>query len=134
MPSKECARVMLLLVFAGAPLGACALFEPSSASRFKAKPGTPTEIVFACAESTIHSLKEDRGHWSDVVTKRDSNTGLFETNRFKEVNIAGIRTQIKYEPKSGQGRIKIKASGPYFVDLGADQAAEQLAAGMAGCL
>lgn len=124
----------LTTVMLAAILGGCSLIEPSAASRFSAKPGTPAEAAFTCAESTIRSLKLERGTWSDVVTTRDTSNGLFETNRFNELNIAGIRAQVRYEPGTGNGRIKVKASGPYFTDLGADQAAEQLANGIAQCL
>lgn len=125
---KCLAIVMVPVLFAG-----CALIEPSARSAFSAKPGTSTEAVYACAESTIRSLKL-RAPWSDVVTVRDVATGTFETGQFKKVNIEGIRAQIKYRPDTGGGRIKVKASGTYFSDLGADKAAAQLANGIAQCL
>jgi hypothetical protein len=127
-------RALLVAVSAGTLLAACSLIEPSSESRFTATPGTPTEVVFACVESTLRSLKADRGTWSDATTTRDIDNGLLETSDFNKSNIVGIRAQVRYASASGDGRIKIKASGPYFTDLGADQAAKQLATGMARCL
>ena len=61
-----------------------------------------------------------------VVTLRNLQGGLFETNNFKVANIEGIRTQIKYSATSSAGTIKIKASGAYFVNLGAKHAATKL--------
>jgi len=132
--SRKRNRFGLSAVSMAALLGACSLIEPSSASRFTTKPGTPTEVVFACVESTIRSLHAHRGAWSDAATTRDVPNGLYETGRFNDVNIAGIRAQVRYESESGDGRIKVKASGPYFADLGAEQAAEQLATGIVLCL
>ena len=124
----------LITAFSAIFLGGCALIQPSATSHFDAKPGTSVEAVFVCAEATIRSLNKQHGIWSDLITTRDVSTGLLETNRFNEVNIAGIRAQIKYKPNTGDGRIKIKASGPYFIDLGAKQAAAQLSTGITQCL
>lgn len=115
-------------------LTGCALIEPSAMARLSVNPGTSADVVYACAESTIRSLKAQRGTWSDVVTTRDISGGVFETGHFKKVNIQGIRTQIKYRSDTGIADIEIKASGPYFADLGADQAVAQLADGMTHCL
>jgi hypothetical protein len=114
-------------------LGGCSLLEPTATTRFSTKAGTSTEVVFNCAESTIHSLKAKRDTWSDVVTTRDIPGGIFETGKFNEVNISGMRVQIRYQTSTGDGRVKVKASGPYFVDLGAEWAAEQLASGISKC-
>jgi hypothetical protein len=115
---------------------ACGVFSHRTVFReaLHGNTGTPTEVVFACVESTLRSLKADRGTWSDATTTRDIDNGLLETSDFNESNIVGIRAQVRYASASGDGRIKIKASGPYFTDLGADQAAKQLATGMARCL
>lgn len=115
-------------------LSGCALFEPIAHSQLSVKPGTSAAAVFNCAEVTIRLLKLQQGHWSDNVTTQDVRSGLFETDRFSAVNVVGIRTQITYMPSTGIGRIKVKASGPYFVDLGAGQAAGKLARGIAQCL
>ena len=117
-----------------AALAGCALIEPSATDRFSVKPGTSSELVFACAEKAIHSLKTQQGEWRDDVTVRDARNGLLETGRFDEVNVIGIRTQVKYDPITGEGRIKVKASGPYFSDLGAEQAASDLASGVSQCM
>jgi len=134
MQNGKRTQLALTAVSVGALLGACSLFAPSSASCFTAKPGTPSEVVFACVESTIRSLKTHRGAWSDAVTTRNISNGVFETGNFNDANIVGIRAQVTYELKSGEGRIKVKASGPYFADLGAERAAKQLANGIAHCL
>ncbi|MGY0653110.1 hypothetical protein ACW7GZ_14885 [Luteimonas sp. A537] len=127
-------KLLAVIAFFMVFLGGCGLIEPSATDRFSTKPGTSSEAIFACAETTIRTLKIQRGTWSDLITARDASSGLFETNRFNESNIVGIRTQIRYEPETGDGRIKVKASGPYFADLGADQAAAQFASGIAACL
>lgn len=124
----------LAALFASALITGCAIIEPSATARFSAKPGTSAGVVYTCAASTIRSLKAQRGTWSDVVTTRDLAGGVFETGHFKKTNIQGIRVQIRYRSATGDGDIKVKASGPYFADLGADQAAVQLANGIAQCL
>lgn len=126
-------KTQLAIPFVVATLVGCALIEPSATNRFNVKPGTSTETIFACAGKVIRSLKTQQGSWRDDVTTRDANKGVFETGRFNEVNIIGIRTQLKYNPITGEGRIRIKASGPYFADLGADVAAAELATGLSQC-
>jgi hypothetical protein len=121
-------------IFLAMVLGGCALFEPTAITHFNAKPGIPTENIFSCIESTIQSLKTKRILWRNDVTARDIVSGLFETGNFSEWNIMGIRVQIRYNSFTGDGRIKIKASGIYLKDLGADLAAEQLANGVTQCL
>lgn len=130
VPMKPQLGIYLIAV----TLVGCTLIEPSATNRFSVKPGTASEIVFACAEKTIRSLKTQQGTWRDDVTTRDVRHGLLETGRFNEVNIIGIRTQLKYNPTTGDGRITIKASGPYFADLGADPAASELAMGVSQCV
>lgn len=124
----------IALVSAPLALAGCALIEPSARFHASATPGTSAEVVYACAETTIRALKVQRGTWRDVVTTRDLTRGVFETAQFRKANIEGIRVQIKYQSATGDALIKVKASGPYFADLGADQAAEQLASGMVECL
>ena len=115
-------------------LSACASLEPSALAQFQAKPGTPAETVFRCAEAAIQSRKKAVTAWDEQVTTRDTGTGLFETGQFAQRNISGIRTRISYTAATSQGRIHIKASGAYFVDLGAEQAAAQLAGDIKQCL
>lgn len=125
---------LLVTLLMAISLVGCSMIEPSAKNRFNAKPGTPTESVFVCAESTISLLSKQRGLWSDMVTTRNTEIGLLETDYFSKVNIVGIRSQIKYSLDTGEGRVKVKASGPYFFDLGAEQAAVQLTDGIKKCL
>lgn len=127
-------KSLALMFFLMMPLSGCGIIEPSATSSFDTDAGTPSDVVFACAETTIQILKMQRGTWSDLVTTRNTDSGLFETNRFNELNIVGMRTQIKYAPETGRGRIRVKASGPYFTDLGSDQAVAELASGITACL
>lgn len=112
----------------------CSLLEPTAINHFKVKQGTPVEQVFVCTESTINHLKSNKGTWDDAVTTRDIQRGIFETGKFKHVNIMGIRMQLTYNPVRGDGYIKVKASGPYFSDLGASEAVLNLRNGIVGCL
>lgn len=127
-------KKLLVTTVIALSLGGCSMFAPSAKSQFSVEPGTPTETVFLCAESTINSLKVNQGNWGDTVTARDKAIGLFETDNFKETNVIGIRSQVKYKLDTGEGRVRVKASGPYFIDLGADKAAMQLADGIRKCL
>lgn len=127
-------KLGMTIALASVLLSACASLEPSALTQFQAKPGTPAETVFRCAEASIESRKKAATAWDEHVTTRDTGAGLFETGRFAQRNISGIRTRISYATATGQGRIHIKASGAYFVDLGAEQAAAQLAGDMRQCL
>lgn len=127
-------KLGMTIALASVLLSACASLEPSALAQFQAKPGTPAETVFRCAEASIESRKKTVTAWDEQVTTRDTETGLFETGQFAQRNISGIRTRISYATATGQGRIHIKASGAYFVDLGAEQAAAQLAGDMKQCL
>lgn len=127
-------KTLIAISLLVATLVGCALIEPSATNRFNVKPGTSTEMIFACAGKEIRALKTQQGTWRDDVTTRDASNGVLETGRFNEVNIIGIRTQLKYNPITGEGRIRIKASGPYFADLGADVAAAKLATGLSQCV
>lgn len=126
--------VALSMALSAALLSACASLEPAATSRFQAPPGTSADAVFRCAESAIQSRKQALTAWNEQVTTRNAETGLLETGHFAQTNISGIRTQISYAAATGEGRIKIKASGAYFVDLGAEQAATQLASDIKQCL
>ncbi|WP_143703993.1 MULTISPECIES: hypothetical protein [Luteimonas] len=53
-------------------------------------------------------------------------TGVLETGDFARTNVQGIRLRVRYDTSSGEGRIQLKASGPYFMDLGADAALASL--------
>ncbi|WP_415753808.1 hypothetical protein [Pseudomonas leptonychotis] len=107
-------------------LTSCALFEPTASEKFITAPDTSTEALFTCAEAAISALHKESAQWRLDVTSRNLQNGLFETNNFKDSNITGIRAQIKYNKASNTGSITVKASGPYFVDLGADHAATTL--------
>ena len=127
-------KLGMTAALACALLSACASLEPSALAQFQAKPGTPAETVFRCVEAAIQSRKKAVTAWDEQVTTRDTGAGLFETGQFAQRNISGIRTRISYTTATGDGRIHIKASGAYFVDLGAEQAAAQLTSDMKQCL
>lgn len=124
------ATIALLAAF----LGSCALVEPTSRSRILANRGKSADAIFSCAEAAIKSLQADRGNWVTGITTQNAKSGIFETGNFNEFNRVGIRTQITYTAETGEVAINIKASGPYFTDLGAQQAAELLAERMSKCL
>lgn len=121
-------------MFAPVFLGGCFLLEPTATSRFSTHPGTPTERLFDCIEGTLRSPTFSAGPWHRDVTKRDLAAGILETGRFEEANVSGIRTRVTYDPATGNGHLKIKASGAYFHDLGADAAAARLTNGISRCL
>jgi len=127
-------RLSAIPPFLALLLTSCALFEPTASSSFEIAPNSPTKTLFSCAETAISALEKQNPHWQATTTSQDLQHGLFETNNFKEINITGIRTQIKYDEPTGIGSIKIKASGAYFVDLGADQALAELNSSIIQCM
>lgn len=53
---------------------------------------------------------------------RDVPAGVLETGDFARINRMGLRMRVRYDAGVGTGSIRLKASGPYFADLGADAA------------
>jgi len=110
------------------------LARANSLKQFQYRPGTSTEAVFTCAETAISALNKKNTKWQKNITTRNLQSGLFETNNFNEINVTGVRVQVKYDQISSEGHIKIKASGPYFVDYGTEHAARELKKSIIQCM
>ncbi|MDR7191933.1 hypothetical protein [Luteimonas terrae] len=108
----------VLAAAAACLLGGC-FFEPSASGAFSMQPGTPSDVVFKCVEATIRA--QTHATWEDV-TLRDGPAGVLETGDFASINRMGVRVRVRYDAGVGKGSIQLKASGPYFADLGADTA------------
>lgn len=128
-----CVKVFSLCSFIGLAIG-CSLIEPSAKQHFDTKPNTSVNNVFSCAKKTLHLLKSERATWSDTITMQNIQLGILETDNYNQVNRVGIRVQIQYQIQTGQGSVRVKASGPYFVNLGAEEAALLLTKKIRQCL
>lgn len=96
--------------------------------------GIDAELVLACAETSVRTLHDKNELWNIRVTRRDSGRGVLETGDFDDDNIGGFRISVQYGPEANAVRIRLKAAGPYFMDLGAEKAYAELDAQMRQCL
>jgi hypothetical protein len=96
--------------------------------------GIDTETVLSCAETSVRMLHDRNALWNIRVTRRDSGRGALETGDFDDDNIGGFRISVQHGPETGAVRIRLKAAGPHFMDLGAEKAFADLDAQMRQCL
>jgi hypothetical protein len=107
---------------------------PSSSGTLPVPAGVGAETVLSCAESSVQSLRDKNELWNTRVTRRDVANGVLETGNFEEENVGGFRVSAQYKPESNSVQIRLKGAGPYFMDIGVDQAFADLDAQMRQCL
>lgn len=89
--------------------------------------------VANCIETVIANGGESYSHFSQQFSRPPSSSVIIETGEFNRENVMGIRIQAS-SLKSSVVRIKIKAYGPGYGDLGAERAAETLSNDVSKCL
>ncbi len=107
---------------------------PASAGSLPVPAGIDAEAVFSCVESSVRSLHDKNELWNIRVTLRDAGRGVIETGDFDDDNIGGFRVSVQHNLASNDVRMRIKGAGPYFMDLGVDQAFVEFDARMRQCL
>lgn len=96
--------------------------------------GVTNAQLFACAGSALVELRRTDAHWSTRITLRDAGRGRFETGNFPESNVMGYRIRVVREGDAPRAVLHVRAAGPYFADLGADDAMRALKKSLTACL
>ena len=131
-------RLKFTALFCVIVLGGCEVYEsfggvPTASDELAVPPQTTTQQIFDCAEKSIGSVPEP-SNWRKDVTRRDPNAGILETGDFDKENTIGFRARLRVDPGGALARIKIKGAGPYYTDLGVDDAMITLKTNLARCL
>jgi hypothetical protein len=96
--------------------------------------GIDRVAVLSCAETAVRTLHDRNELWNIRVTRRDPGRGVLETGDFDDDNIGGFRISVQHASEADAVRIRLKAAGPYFMDLGAEKAFADLDAQIRRCL
>lgn len=125
------ARQALALMLTAALAGGCA---PQASDSFTIAGGVTNAHLFACAESALATLQRMDAHWTTRITLRDTRRGRLETGDFPESNVMGYRIRVVREGGAPRAVLQVRAAGPYFTDLGADDAMRALKKSLTACL
>ncbi|WP_295932738.1 hypothetical protein [uncultured Xanthomonas sp.] len=126
--------------FAGLALVASACSMPAAARKttmasavLRVPADLPNQRLFDCAESSIAALSETSSSWPKV-TREDPAQGILESGDFPETNRSGFRLCLERPPGASQAKLVLKGAGAYFVDLGVDQAMQDLKTALDRCI
>ena len=125
------ARRALGLMLTAALAAGC---TPQTSDSLTLAGGVTNAQLFACAESALSKLRRTDEHWSTRVTLRDTVHGRFETADFPESNVMGYRVRVLREGGASRAVLHVRAAGPYFTDLGAEDAMRALKKSLTACL
>ena len=126
--------LVVLLSLTGCVMSNKPMKAPAAEGSVPIPAGVDTEAVLSCAETSVRTLHDRNELWNIRVTRRDPGRGVLETGDFDDDNIGGFRISMLYAPEANAMRIRVKAAGPYFMDLGAEKAFADLDAQMRQCL
>ena len=126
--------LVVLLSLTGCVMSNKPMKAPAAEGSVPIPAGVHTEAVLSCAETSVRTLHDRNELWNIRVTRRDPGRGVLETGDFDDDNIGGFRISMQYGPEANAMRIRVKAAGPYFMDLGAEKAFADLDAQMRQCL
>ena len=126
--------LVVLLSLTGCVMSNKPMKAPAAEGSVPIPAGVDTEAVLSCAETSVRTLHDRNELWNIRVTRRDPGRGVLETGDFDDDNIGGFRISMQYGPEANAMRIRVKAAGPYFMDLGAEKALADLDAKMRQCL
>jgi hypothetical protein len=126
--------LVVLLSLTGCVMSSKPMKAPAAEGSVPVPAGIDTEMVLACAETSVRTLHDRNELWNIRVTRRDAGRGELQTGDFDDDNIGGFRISVQHGPETDAVRIRLKAAGPYFMDLGAEKAFADLDAQMRQCL
>lgn len=119
------------------------IFEPRASGKYDIKPHSK-EKEFQCFEYALNSVSDmkdfqpdteegrHRGNWDKNITKKDFGNRVFETGEIGVPNRIGKRVGVAfYDTKV---RIRIRATGIYMMDLGADRGLEDFSKALIECI
>ncbi len=133
---KVCKLIVFLHIFVF--FSGCSIFESTFGYNESQviSLNNPVEIsrVFLCSESAAIELNRDNSWWSKKITFKNFELGVIETGYFSKSNIAGIRFRITYQQIHQSLTLDLKATGPYYIDLGAKKALKSLQSKIVGCI
>lgn len=125
------ARRALGLMLTAALVAGC---TPQASDSLTLPGGVTNAQLFACAESALGELRRTDEQWTTRITLRDTGRGHFETGDFPEPNVMGYRIRVVREGSAPRAALHVRAAGPYFTDLGADDAMRALKKSLTACL
>jgi len=96
--------------------------------------GINRDEIFNCARIAARNLKNENGWWDSQLEVKGLKSNTIESNRFTKHTAAGIRFRLTINPDAHRIYLKINATGPYFMDLGAQDAAADLKSELMACL
>lgn len=123
-----------LFSLAGCVMSDTPMKAPASAGSLSVPAGIDAEAVFSCVETSVRLLQDRNQLWNIRVALRDAGRRVIETGDFDDDNIGGFRVSVQHDPASNDVRMRLKGAGPYFMDLGVDQAFVEFDARMRQCL
>jgi hypothetical protein len=128
------AIALLCLLIGGCVMSAVSGKAPTASAELVPPAGADIESVFGCAERSVAALHRKNQLWNTRISRRDTSAGALETGDFPDDNVGGFRVRVRYPVDTTKIAIEIKAAGPYFSDLGADQALQSFESELGRCL
>ncbi|MET7140545.1 hypothetical protein M3S04_01135 [Xanthomonas sp. PPL139] len=123
----------LALVASACSMSAAARKTPMASAALRVPADLPNQRLLDCAESSIATLSETSSSWPKV-TREDAARGILESGDFPEANRSGFRLRLERLPGASQANLALKGAGAYFVDLGVDQAMQDLKTALDRCV
>jgi hypothetical protein len=90
--------------------------------------------VASCAEQTVASLARKDSRWDARITHRNASHGVVESGNFGEENESGFRVRVQLHARRNKVEIDLKGAGPYFKDMGVEDAIETFQRTFVQCL
>lgn len=131
---RAAAMASLTVALAGCGAMPALATEPLASREIPVAPGTAASRVLACAEKTVLLLSKTQNNWDDRITLKDESSGRFETGNFPDKNVMGFRVSLRLSANAPTAQVQLKGAGPYFVDLGVDDAMESFVQQTSACL
>lgn len=131
-------RVLIAAMLALSMIGGCKMSEsmapvPAKTDTLPLPSGVDASRLFDCAQTSIDAFGKANSDWLPVARK-DIAAGVLESRDFAPANISGFRVRIVLPAGSNTATIELKGAGPYFMDLGVEQAMRDLKSSIGHCL
>ncbi|SFP02817.1 hypothetical protein SAMN03159304_05821 [Pseudomonas sp. NFACC24-1] len=118
----------------GLALSGCSLVEPHSRTSWETDSRVSAQEVISCAQKTVQELSVKNPKWDTTITRSEDHNGTLETGNYPDTNATELRTRVTFQPETHQLAVDIKASGPYYMDLGAKEGANHFRRDIENCL
>lgn len=106
---------------------------PTRSDSLQLPAGTRTTTLFGCAEKSIEGFRKSSRFWP-AVSLNDPVRHIFQSGDYDAANAGGFRVRMTHSESEHLAHIEIKGAGPYYMDLGVDQAMTDLKASLQKCL